>query len=74
MSKKIVKFADDKVVQTYVLSIDEKIEKRTHNRKLRAVIKRRMAMKRKNITKEDFIKRTKMKLDRISKLKIINNK
>lgn len=74
MTKKSVSFADDKVVQTYVLSLDEKIEKRTYHRKLGAVIKRRMTMMRKNMTKEDYMQRAARRLNRISKLKILNKK
>lgn len=71
MTKK-VSFNDIKVITTYALLKDERDEKRTHNKKLRSVLKMRRTLRRKKMTRDDFIKRGLLKLKRREIIKKAN--
>lgn len=71
---KRVSFNDTVSVHSFVLTTEERTQKKLASRMIRILLKRRMTLARKEMTREDFIKRAKRKLDRIQKLKIINKK
>lgn len=74
MTKKSVRFSETKTVQTFVLTPTERNEKRKYTRTLMGIVKRRMTLKRKALTKEEHMARAKRKLDIITKVRQLNNK
>lgn len=74
MSKKSVRFSDTITVQKFLLAPMERHEKREHSRKLMSIVRRRMTLKRKALTKEQHLARAKRKLDILTKVRQLNNK